>query len=93
MNPSADEVLSRQARGSLDEIDQSIDVVVVFRPSEEASDIARQVVSAGAKVMWLQEGISSQEAASIVRDAGLTIVMDRCIGLTHGQLGLGPGPD
>ncbi|MFN2555541.1 MAG: CoA-binding protein [Nitriliruptorales bacterium] len=93
VNPGADEVLGEQAHASLEEIDGSIDVVVVFRSSEEAPDIARQAVDAGAKVIWLQEGIVSQEAASIARDTGLTVVMDRCIGRTHGQLGLGPGPD
>jgi predicted CoA-binding protein len=93
VNPSADEILGEQAHATLEDIDQPLDVVVVFRPSKEAPDIARQAVRAGVKVLWLQEGIDSQEAARIARDAGLTVVMDRCIGRTHEQLGLGPGPD
>ncbi len=93
VNPAAEEILGEQAYPSLEEIDAPVDVVDVFRPAEEAPDIARQAVGAGAKVLWLQEGIFSEEAAHIARDAGLLVVMDRCIGRTHGALGLGPGPD
>jgi uncharacterized protein len=68
-------------------------VVDVFRPSEETPDVARQAVEAGAKVLWLQEGIESEEAERIATEGGLKVVMDRCMGQTHYQLKLGPGPD
>ena len=68
-------------------------MVDVFRPAEETPDIARQAVAIGAKVLWLQSGIESEEAERIGEEGGLTVVMDRCMGATHRQLGLGPGPD
>jgi predicted CoA-binding protein len=66
--------------------------VDVFRPADEAPKLARQAIEIGAKVLWLQEGIESQEAKRIAEAAGLTVVMNRCMGETHAELGLGPGP-
>src|SRR6266568_1353416 len=65
----------------------------VFRPAQEAPEIARQAIAIGAKVLWLQLGIFSEEARRIAEAAGLTVVMNRCMGATHALLGLGPGPD
>jgi uncharacterized protein len=67
-------------------------VVEVFRPATEAPGIAREAVKVGAQVLWLQLGIASEEARRMAEGAGLTVVMDRCMGETHGKLGLGPGP-
>jgi|SRR5918999_1693896 predicted CoA-binding protein len=92
VNPRGGEILGEKAYASLGEIDEPIDVVDVFRPSEETPDVARQAVEAGAKVLWLQEGIESQEAERIATEGGLKVVMDRCMGETHYQLKLGPGP-
>ncbi len=78
---------------SLAEIDVPVDVVEVFRPAEEAPEIARQAIAIGAKVLWLQVGIVSEEAQRLAESAGLTVVMNRCMGETHELLGLGPGPD
>jgi predicted CoA-binding protein len=93
VSPKGGEIFGEHVYASLAEIPEPIDVVDVFRPSEETPDIARQAVAAGAKVLWLQAGISSEEAEKIARDGGLTVVMDKCMGATHAQLGLGPGPD
>lgn len=92
VNPRGGEILEEQVYGSLKEIPDKVDVVDVFRPSEETPDIARQAVDIGAKVLWLQQGIYSDEAERIARDGGLQVVMNRCMGETHYQLGLGPGP-
>lgn len=93
VNPRGGEMFGEKVRESLADIDEPIDVVDVFRPSEETPDIARQAVEAGAKVLWLQTGISSDEAERIARDGGLNVVMNTCMGATHRRLGLGPGPD
>ena len=77
---------------SLAEIDVPVDVVEVFRPVQEAPEITRQAVAIGAKVLWLQMGIVSEKARQIAEASGLTVVMNRCMGATHGLLGLGPGP-
>ena len=93
VNPKGGEIFGETVRTSLAEIDEPIDVVDVFRPSEETPQIAREAVAAGAKVLWLQTGIQSEEAEKIAREGGLTVVMNTCMGATHRRLGLGPGPD
>ena len=66
---------------SLSEVEGSVDVVEVFRPAAEAPQIAREAIKVGAKVLWLQLGIESQEAEQVAEAAGLTLVMDRCMGV------------
>jgi predicted CoA-binding protein len=92
VNPRGGELLGEPVARSLAEVDGPVDVVEVFRPAEEAPRIAREAVEAGAKVLWLQLGIVSEEARQVAEAAGLTVVMDRCMGETHGELVLGPGP-
>jgi predicted CoA-binding protein len=92
VNPKGGEIFGERAYSSLRDVDTPVDVVEVFRPSEETPDIARDAVAIGAKVLWMQTGISSDEAARIAEEGGLKVVMNRCMGVTHGQLGLGPGP-
>jgi hypothetical protein len=86
VNPSAGEILGVSAVTTLAEIERPVDVVDVFRPSAEAPGIAREAVAIGARVLWLQAGIVSEEAAAIARQAGLTVVMDTCMGATHRRL-------
>jgi predicted CoA-binding protein len=92
VNPRGGEILGEQVYTTLVDVQEPIDVVDVFRPAEEAPEIARQAVAAQAKVLWLQLGIVSEEARQIATAAGLQVVMDRCMGATHAALGLGPGP-
>ena len=93
VNPRGGELFGERVFRSLAEINVPVDVVEVFRPAKEAPEIARQAVAIGAKVLWLQLGIVSEEARQIAGAAGLTVVMNRCMGETHALLGLGPGPD
>jgi predicted CoA-binding protein len=93
VNPRGGELLGEPVARSLAEVDTPVDVVDVFRPAPEAPEIARQAIGIGAKVLWLQLGIESEEARRLAEAAGLTVVMDRCMGATHAELGLGPGPD
>lgn len=93
VNPQATELLGGPAFASLAEVRGPIDVVVVFRPASEASEITRAAAELGAAAVWLQEGLISTAAQAIANDAGIDFVMDRCIGVTHGELGLGPGPN
>ncbi|MFN2524783.1 MAG: DHA2 family efflux MFS transporter permease subunit [Actinomycetota bacterium] len=92
VNPKGGEILGEKAYTSLAEIDVPIDVVDVFRPSEETPDIAREAVAIGAKALWLQREIVSEEAAEIAHAGGLKVAMDVCMGETHARLGLGAGP-
>jgi predicted CoA-binding protein len=92
VNPRGGRLLGEPVARSLVEVDGPVEVVEVFRPAAEAPEIARQAVKVGARVLWLQLGIESQEARRVAEAAGLVVVMDRCMGETHGGLGLGPGP-
>lgn len=88
VNPSAAEILGERAVRRVADIQESVDVVEVFRPSEEAPDIARQAVEAGARALWLQLGITSEEARKIAEDAGIDYVEDRCMGVERGRFGI-----
>jgi predicted CoA-binding protein len=81
VNPSLDTWHGNRVYGSLLDIppDIRVDVVDVFRRSEHTPDIARDAVAIGAKVLWLQEGIVSQEAMDIATDAGLDVIMGVCL--------------
>ena len=76
---------------SLAEVPEPIDIVDVFRRPEHTPDVARDAVAAGARALWLQLGIRSDEARAIATDAGLTYVEDRCLKVEHARL-LGRGP-
>jgi predicted CoA-binding protein len=92
VNPRGNEIFGVRAFPSLADVDVPIDVVDVFRPSREAAAIAREAVAVGAKVIWFQPGTDTDEAAAIGNEGGLSVVRRRCMGVTHGLLGLGPGP-
>lgn len=81
VNPNETEVLGEPAYGSLLEIprDLVVDVVDVFRRASETPEVARQAVAIGAKVLWLQEGIVSEEAAEIASAGGIEVIMGVCI--------------
>jgi uncharacterized protein len=78
-------ILGHPVYGRVDEIDKPVDIVDVFRPASEVPEIARQAVSVGAKVLWMQLGVISEEGARIAREAGLEVVMDRCCKIEHAR--------
>jgi uncharacterized protein len=88
VNPNETEVLGEKAYPSLLDVptDVAIDIVDVFRKAEETPPIAEDAVSAGARVLWLQEGIVNDEARRIAEEGGLTVVMDLCIRTTKARL-------
>ena len=88
VNPGADSVLGVKAYDRLSDIEGPVEVVEVFRPAEEAEDIAREAVAVGAKALWLQLGITSAGARKIAEDAGLDYVEDRCMGAESRKLGI-----
>ncbi|HEX9775782.1 MAG TPA: CoA-binding protein [Actinomycetota bacterium] len=93
VSPRGGELFGEPVVGTLGEIAEPVDVVNVFRPSDEVPGIAREAVALGAKVLWVQPGIEPGDGESIAADAGLIVVSGICMASTHGQLGLGPGPD
>jgi predicted CoA-binding protein len=79
VNPNYRSVLGRRCYASLDEVPGQIDVVDVFRRPEHCAEVARQAVAVGAKGLWLQAGIVSEEAERIAAEAGIDFVQDRCL--------------
>jgi predicted CoA-binding protein len=86
VHPKAPEILGERAYPSLEAVPEKVDIVNVFRPSEEAPAIVAQAAKIGAKVVWMQTGIESEEAHAIGRKAGLEVVMDTCIGTEHRRI-------
>ena len=85
VRPGGGEILGRAVFASVSEIPRSVDIVDVFRRSEDCEEIARDAVSIGAKVLWLQEDVVSPSAEQIAVDAGLLFVMDTCIKKMHAK--------
>lgn len=83
VNPKEEDVLGERAYASVSEIPEEVDVVDVFLPPEKTSEVAQDAVEAGAKVLWLQLGIESEESRRIAEEGGLTFVEDRCMKQTH----------
>jgi predicted CoA-binding protein len=87
VNPYADEIFGRPAYDSLADVEESVDLVDVFRPGEEAPGIAEAAIAReDVETVWLQLGITSDEAARRVEDAGRLFVQDRCLKVEHGRL-------
>ena len=82
INPYADTLFGERLYRTLAEVPEKIDLVDVFRPAGEAADIARQAVAVGARALWLQLDIRSDEARRIAEEAGLDYVEDECTAVT-----------
>lgn len=88
VNPNAPVILGEPTVATLAQLRRPVGLVDVFRPSEQAPDIARQAVAAGATALWLQLGLVSAEAREIATQAGLTYLEDRCLLVERARLGL-----
>lgn len=86
VNPKESEILGEKAHPDLASIDKRVDIVDVFRRPEETPQVVRQAIDAGAGYIWLQEGIVSREAYDLAIQAGVPIIMDRCLKKEHGRL-------
>jgi predicted CoA-binding protein len=86
VNPGAKEVLGEKSYPDLKSVPEPIDVVDVFRRPEFLPPIAEEAVAVGAKVLWMQEGITNEEAAKKAEDGGLTVIQDACMLKEHARL-------
>lgn len=86
VNPLAQEILGEVCYPDLRSISKSVDVVDIFRSAEEVPAIVEEAIEIGAKVVWMQLGVINEEAAARARDAGLLVVMDRCMLKEHEKL-------
>ena len=83
VRPDGDEILGEKVYHSLGEIPFPVEIVDVFRKSETVVPVAQEAINIGAKVFWLQEGITNEEAETLCREAGLEVVSDRCMLKEH----------
>ena len=86
VNPTATEILGEKAYPDLAAVPDKIDVVQIFRKPEDVPPVVEESIRAGAKVIWMQEGIVNEEAAARARAAGLQVVMNACMKKTHRRL-------
>jgi hypothetical protein len=86
VNPTVKGILGETCYPNLNSIRKPIDVVDIFRPSEEVPDIVEEAIKIGAKAVWMQEGVINKEAAAQAREAGLLVVMDKCMLKEHRKL-------
>jgi predicted CoA-binding protein len=86
VNPNHSEVLGQRCYPSITAIAEPVGIVDCFRRASEMVPIARDAVAIGAKVLWMQLGIRSDEAASIAAGAGLDVVVDRCLKIEHARI-------
>ena len=90
VNPGETEVLGERAYPDLDSVPEKVDVVDIFRRSEFVPEIVEAAIRIGAAAIWMQEGVIHEEAAERARQAGLFVVMDRCILKEHRRVAMLP---
>ncbi|MCS7143056.1 MAG: CoA-binding protein [Aigarchaeota archaeon] len=86
VNPMTDSILSLKVYKSLLEVPRPIDIVDVFRPSDQVYRVAVEAVSVGPRVFWLQEGIYNEDAVRLVKSKGIRAVWNRCMMREHARL-------
>ena len=86
VNPYSDEILGKKSYNSVSEIVGDVDIVDVFRPSDQVLPVIREAIKKKPKVIWLQEGIHNLEAEELARSAGIKVVFNRCMLAEHQRL-------
>ena len=86
VNPRVQEIYGKTSYPDLSSISEKVEVVDIFRRSEDVIPIVDEAIKIGAKVIWMQEGIVNEEAAAKARNAGLLVVMDKCMRKEHIRL-------
>jgi predicted CoA-binding protein len=86
VNPEVKEMLGEPSYPDLSSIPEPVDVVDIFRRSEEVPAIVEEAIKIGAKAVWMQEGVVNEEAASRAKEAGLLVVMNKCMRKEHLKL-------
>ena len=86
VNPTTNKILDKKCYREITEVPDSVDIVDVFRPSEEVLPVVREAIKKNPKVIWLQEGIHNPEAEELARKAGIDVVFNRCMLAEHQRL-------
>ena len=86
INPNSNEILNKKCYKEITEVDGEIDIVDVFRPSEDVLPFVKEAIKKNPKVIWLQEGIHNKEAENLAREHGIDVVFNRCMLAEHQRL-------
>ena len=86
VNPGHRSILGESCYASLRDIPERVDMVDIFRRSEEIAPIVDEAIEVGARIVWMQLGVIDERAAAVAQDAGLTVVMDRCPAIEYRRL-------
>ena len=86
VNPAESEILGELCYPDLASVPEPVDLVDIFRRSEEVLPIVKDAIRIGAKAVWMQEGVINEEAAALASEAGLRVVMDKCMLKEHRKL-------
>ena len=86
VNPNSDEILNKKCYKEINDIKDDIDIVDVFRPSEDVLPFVKDAIKKNPKVIWLQEGIHNKEAENLAREHGIDVVFNRCMLAEHQRL-------
>jgi predicted CoA-binding protein len=86
VNPNIDAALGVRSFARLEDIEESVDIIDVFRRPEFVHDLVAPSLRSGAKLVWMQEGVHDAEAADLLRQSGVEVVMDRCLMVEHARL-------
>lgn len=86
VNPFANEILGEKVYKTLSEIKEPVDVVDIFRPSDEVLGVVKEAIKLKPKVIWMQLGIRNEEAAKLAEQNGIKVVMNRCMMIEHKRL-------
>jgi len=86
INPIRNEILNKKSYQSVSEVDQPIDIVDVFRPSDQVLPVVEEAIKMKPKVIWLQQGIHNEEAEELARKEGIKVIFNRCMLAEHQRL-------
>ncbi|MDH3395125.1 MAG: CoA-binding protein [Nitrosopumilus sp.] len=86
VNPYSEEILGKKSYNSVSDVVGDVDIVDVFRPSDQVLSVIREAIKKKPKVIWLQEGIHNLEAEELARSAGIKVVFNRCMLAEHQRL-------
>ena len=86
VNPTTDEILGKKCYSSISEVDGDIDIIDIFRPSDQVLPVIQEAIKKKPKVIWLQEGIHNSEAEELATRAGIKVIFNRCMLAEHQRL-------
>ena len=88
INPNAEQILEKKCYSSISEIDEQIDIVDIFRPSDDVLPFVQEAIKKKPKVIWLQEGIHNLESEDLARKEGIKVIFNRCMLAEHQRLSI-----